>query len=582
VLKATVSWDDYPAVPLAASALVNDLDIVAIDPANNTHFAWTLNPANPGAPAVQNAVNRRDNLEQVLVNNPAPGTWRVRISGFNVPQGPQPFTVGITPELATQPRVIVILPSGVPASVSPGVPTNIPVEITPLGQGLVAGSAVLHVRYDGGSFLTVPLTHVGGTSYTATLPPATCGATPEFFVSAEGDVSGAVTNPFAGATGPYAASVGDNIVAVNQTFEAGAAGWTGGVAGDTATSGQWVLGNPNGNQAQAEDDHTPDPGVNCWFTGADPVGATQGNQDVDNGITTLLSPVFDATGMVSPTVSYWRWYTNSTGNAPNADTFLVDISNNGGSSWLRAETVGPTGTGPGWNFRQFAVSSVLPPTSQMRMRFIAQDTATASVVEAAIDDFAVTSFQCTASIADCNNNRIADSDDIAAGRSADANNNGVPDECEAQCATVTQEPANAAACHGGTAGFSVAASGTAPITYQWRRGATNLSGPRFTGVNTPTLTISSVEAGDAGGGYNCVVSNSCGSDTSVSVSLFVNSADFDGDGDTGTDADIEAFFACLAGSCCATCGSADFNADGDVGTDADIEAFFRVLAGGAC
>jgi YVTN family beta-propeller protein len=60
------------------------------------------------------------------------------------------------------------------------------------------------------------------------------------------------------------------------------------------------------------------------------------------------------------------------------------------------------------------------------------------------------------------------------------------------------------------------------------------------------------------------------------------SADFNNDGDVGTDADIEAFFACLAGSCCDTCGTADFNADGDVGTDADIEAFFRVLAGGNC
>jgi arylsulfatase A-like enzyme len=60
------------------------------------------------------------------------------------------------------------------------------------------------------------------------------------------------------------------------------------------------------------------------------------------------------------------------------------------------------------------------------------------------------------------------------------------------------------------------------------------------------------------------------------------SADFNGDGDVGTDADIEAFFACLAGNCCATCGTADFNADGDIGTDADIESFFRVLGGGAC
>jgi hypothetical protein len=59
--------------------------------------------------------------------------------------------------------------------------------------------------------------------------------------------------------------------------------------------------------------------------------------------------------------------------------------------------------------------------------------------------------------------------------------------------------------------------------------------------------------------------------------------DFDGDGDIGTDADLEAFFACLVGSCCPTCpADADFDADGDLGTDADIGAFFRVLAGGPC
>jgi cytochrome c peroxidase len=61
-------------------------------------------------------------------------------------------------------------------------------------------------------------------------------------------------------------------------------------------------------------------------------------------------------------------------------------------------------------------------------------------------------------------------------------------------------------------------------------------------------------------------------------------SDFNGDGDFGTDQDVEAFFACLAGNCCASCYSlgSDFNGDGDSGTDQDIEAFFRVLAGGNC
>jgi hypothetical protein len=62
------------------------------------------------------------------------------------------------------------------------------------------------------------------------------------------------------------------------------------------------------------------------------------------------------------------------------------------------------------------------------------------------------------------------------------------------------------------------------------------------------------------------------------------SGDFNRDGQTGTEADIESFFACLAGNCCAACDphGADFDADGDSATDADIEAFFRVLAGGSC
>lgn len=57
-------------------------------------------------------------------------------------------------------------------------------------------------------------------------------------------------------------------------------------------------------------------------------------------------------------------------------------------------------------------------------------------------------------------------------------------------------------------------------------------------------------------------------------------ADYDGDGDLG-DRDIEAFFQCLAGRCCATCfpGGTDMDGDGDAGTDADIEAFFRLMAG---
>jgi probable HAF family extracellular repeat protein len=79
-----------------------------------------------------------------------------------------------------------------------------------------------------------------------------------------------------------------------------------------------------------------------------------------------------------------------------------------------------------------------------------------------------------------------------------------------------------------------------------------------------------------------IIGISAGGSAVLLVPVAGCSPDFDGDGDIGTDADIQAFFACLAGNCCPNCGSPDFNSDGDIGTDADIESFFRVMAGGSC
>ncbi|HYE62680.1 MAG TPA: immunoglobulin domain-containing protein [Phycisphaerales bacterium] len=154
---------------------------------------------------------------------------------------------------------------------------------------------------------------------------------------------------------------------------------------------------------------------------------------------------------------------------------------------------------------------------------------------------------------------------------------------------VTGHPSDVTVDEGSQASFTVAASGSGVLSYQWRYNGGAISNtPPYSGVDTATLTIDPAAAGVAGS-YDCIVSNGCGSAPSNAATLAVDengcgTADFNGDGDIGTDADIEAFFSCLGGSCCAECfeGGADFNADGDTGTDADIESFFRVLGGGAC
>jgi hypothetical protein len=148
-------------------------------------------------------------------------------------------------------------------------------------------------------------------------------------------------------------------------------------------------------------------------------------------------------------------------------------------------------------------------------------------------------------------------------------------------------------------------SGTWPLTYQWQKqtspgtwinltddscGQNNSANFDVHGSDTSQLRLGFLGAFNTWQGqYRCVVTNACGSAT-TGVAVIgpqlptCGSADFNCDGDIGTDADIESFFACLAGTCPASpCTStADFNGDGDIGTDADIEAFFRVLAGGTC
>ncbi|MDY0357538.1 MAG: S8 family serine peptidase [Sedimentisphaerales bacterium] len=92
-LKITLVWDDFPADPLAAMALVNDLDLVAIDPAGRRHFPWTLDPGLPGDPARRDREDHTNNVEQVCVADPLEGSWRIVVIGTTVPQCEQTYSL---------------------------------------------------------------------------------------------------------------------------------------------------------------------------------------------------------------------------------------------------------------------------------------------------------------------------------------------------------------------------------------------------------------------------------------------------------------------------------------------------------
>jgi hypothetical protein len=183
---------------------------------------------------------------------------------------------------------------------------------------------------------------------------------------------------------PMSFTVGEPIPFVRDDVELDL-GWTKGAPGDTATTGKWVRGDPIGTSnagqpCNPEDDATPAPGVQCMVTGNG--GGAAGNDDVDNGFTTLISPSFDLSGVGPATISYARWFANLTN--PD-DGFAIAISNDDGQSWTPLETVALTQNS--WTRPSFEIG--VPQTAKMRLRFTASDLGSASLVEAAIDDLEV-------------------------------------------------------------------------------------------------------------------------------------------------------------------------------------------------
>lgn len=290
------------------------------------------------------------------------------------------------------PEVAIQFPDGRPELINPNGQT-VDLQLVGRNGGSPSTEAPSLFVDDGGGFVEVALTSLGGDAWRAVFPAALCGHAVSYYFGAS-DANGltVLSPPDAPATVYSAVVAGAKAVEIEDEFEI-ESGWIVGAPGDTATAGIWVRADPVGTAAQPEDDHTPDPGVMCFITGNAPPGASVGTNDIDGGMTTLTSPVFDATAKDGAAyVSYWRWYSNNQGASPNTDSWPIWISNNGGSSWVLLEDV--TENAGAWVYREFRIEDFVTPTDQMRLRFQARDLDPPSVVEAGLDDFSVFFYLC--------------------------------------------------------------------------------------------------------------------------------------------------------------------------------------------
>ncbi|WP_159437403.1 S8 family serine peptidase [Hymenobacter daecheongensis] len=94
-LRLTLTWTDPEAAANAATALVNDLDVMLAG-SGGPWLPWTLSsyphPDSLALPA-RRRPDHLNNAEQITLMAPAPGTYQILVRGYAVTAGPQAFSI---------------------------------------------------------------------------------------------------------------------------------------------------------------------------------------------------------------------------------------------------------------------------------------------------------------------------------------------------------------------------------------------------------------------------------------------------------------------------------------------------------
>jgi bacterial leucyl aminopeptidase len=166
-----------------------------------------------------------------------------------------------------------------------------------------------------------------------------------------------------------------------------ALGWTANPNGtDTATAGRWERGDPEATtDGGARQLGTTVSGVNDLVT-ARLAGASAGTNDVDGGVTSIQSPPITLPSTGTLTLSF-QYYLAHSSNSSSADFFRVFVV--GSTTTQVFQSLGAASSRNGvWTAASANLAAFAGQT--VRIRFEAADAATASLVEAGVDDVRVT------------------------------------------------------------------------------------------------------------------------------------------------------------------------------------------------
>ncbi len=285
--------------------------------------------------------------------------------------------------------LVITLPGGPPDLLLANQPNAFAVAVTEGQEAYVTGSGMLRYRFDpGDAFAAAPLASLGGGNFSAELPAAPCGATVEFYLTAQGDGGFVATDPCQAPINLHTAQSQEIIPVFADDFESDL-GWT---SVNLANAGQWQRGVPVNDPGWEYDPASDADGSgSCYLT-----QNVTGNSDVDNGSVTLYSPMFDlSAGDAMISYDYYLYLTNTNG----ADRLLVEIDGNGGAGpWVeiaRHDTNGATA----WRHHEITPADLNAAgaalTAATQLRFTANDASPQSVVEAGLDAVEIVRIGCS-------------------------------------------------------------------------------------------------------------------------------------------------------------------------------------------
>jgi len=366
----TVTWN-------VAGTDAGSVSCATVDILLSTNGGWTY-------PITLAAGTPNDGLEVVSVAVAPTTQARVKVAAV----GNIFFDISNANFTIDSPALVITLPAGAPAALVPGIPTPLAVEISPLAETLMPGSALLHYRGDGGPFTAIPLTAQGGNLFEVRLPRATCSDTPEYYLSAMGHLGTLVTYPADAPTNSLVSTVGVIAVVFADDFETDL-GWTVS-ASSSSVQGLWERGIPmNGNRGDPPADF--DGSGQCYLTDNTNIYP---NSDIDNGTTTVTSPPIDLSA--GGTISYALWFNDDPSNPLGPeDNFDVEYATDpAGASWQLIRTY--NGALAAWRPDSIAVGVETPASATFRIRFTAKDIPPGDIVEAGLDAVSVAAFTCYA------------------------------------------------------------------------------------------------------------------------------------------------------------------------------------------